>query len=208
MQLDPQLLEILACPQCHAALRVDEPAQELVCTSDTCGLAYPSATTSPCCSSTRRASRPDERALMAAAIDETVLDDADKLSAGDPGGMLRAVATAGAQVREAALRIGEVDLSGVVADGRPRAVLVAGMGGSGISGDVLAAVAGRLPGPADRPPRLPAARLGGADGPGGLGLLLGPHRGDAGRHRRGAAPGTRPPGGAGPGHERGTLERS
>jgi uncharacterized protein YbaR (Trm112 family) len=41
MQLDPQLLEILACPQCHAPLRVDEAAQELVCTSDTCGLAYP-----------------------------------------------------------------------------------------------------------------------------------------------------------------------
>ena len=41
MQLDPRLLEILACPQCHAALRVDEEAQELVCTSPTCGLAYP-----------------------------------------------------------------------------------------------------------------------------------------------------------------------
>ncbi len=41
MQLDPRLLEILACPRCHAALRVDDPAQELVCTSATCGLAYP-----------------------------------------------------------------------------------------------------------------------------------------------------------------------
>jgi uncharacterized protein len=41
MQLDPQLLEILACPQCHAPLRVDDAAEELVCTSDTCGLAYP-----------------------------------------------------------------------------------------------------------------------------------------------------------------------
>jgi len=41
VQLDPQLLEILACPQCHAALRVDDAAQELVCTSGTCGLAYP-----------------------------------------------------------------------------------------------------------------------------------------------------------------------
>jgi uncharacterized protein YbaR (Trm112 family) len=41
VQLDPRLLEILACPQCHAALRVDEEAQELVCTSDACGLAYP-----------------------------------------------------------------------------------------------------------------------------------------------------------------------
>ena len=41
MQLDPQLLEILACPRCHSPLRVDDPAQELVCTSDACGLAYP-----------------------------------------------------------------------------------------------------------------------------------------------------------------------
>lgn len=83
---------------------------------------------------------------MGAAIDEAVLDDQDKLSAGDPGDMLRAVATAGAQVREAVLRTGEVDLSGVIADGRPRAMLVAGMGGSGISGDVLVAVGG-LAGP-------------------------------------------------------------
>jgi uncharacterized protein YbaR (Trm112 family) len=41
VQLDPQLLEILACPQCHSTLRVDEAANELVCTSATCGLAYP-----------------------------------------------------------------------------------------------------------------------------------------------------------------------
>jgi uncharacterized protein YbaR (Trm112 family) len=41
VQLDPQLLEILACPQCHSTLRVDQAANELVCTSATCGLAYP-----------------------------------------------------------------------------------------------------------------------------------------------------------------------
>ena len=41
MQLDPKLLEILACPKCHGELRADEAAQELVCTSVTCGLAYP-----------------------------------------------------------------------------------------------------------------------------------------------------------------------
>ena len=41
MQLDPKLLEILACPQCHSELRTDEAAQELVCTSSSCGLAYP-----------------------------------------------------------------------------------------------------------------------------------------------------------------------
>ena len=41
MPLDPKLLEILACPQCHASLRVDDDAQELVCTAPACGLAYP-----------------------------------------------------------------------------------------------------------------------------------------------------------------------
>jgi len=39
VNLEPWLLEILACPACHASLRVDEAAQELVCTG--CGLAYP-----------------------------------------------------------------------------------------------------------------------------------------------------------------------
>ncbi|MCL2551581.1 MAG: Trm112 family protein [Actinomycetia bacterium] len=39
--VEPSLLEILACPACHAPLREDEEASELVCTSDTCGLAYP-----------------------------------------------------------------------------------------------------------------------------------------------------------------------
>jgi len=41
VNLDPGLLKILACPQCHATLRVDDPAAELVCTSGECGLAYP-----------------------------------------------------------------------------------------------------------------------------------------------------------------------
>lgn len=41
MNLDPGLLEILVCPACHSELRVDEGAQELVCTSAACGLAYP-----------------------------------------------------------------------------------------------------------------------------------------------------------------------
>ena len=43
MNLDPDLLEILACPECHAPLRADDAARdgagELVCTG--CGLAYP-----------------------------------------------------------------------------------------------------------------------------------------------------------------------
>ena len=39
MNLDPALLEILACPNCRADLRVDESRDELACTS--CGYAYP-----------------------------------------------------------------------------------------------------------------------------------------------------------------------
>lgn len=35
------LLEVLACPQDHAPLRVDVEARELVCTGAACGLAFP-----------------------------------------------------------------------------------------------------------------------------------------------------------------------
>jgi hypothetical protein len=38
--VDLELLAILACPNCRASLRHDEPASELVCTGE-CGLAYP-----------------------------------------------------------------------------------------------------------------------------------------------------------------------
>lgn len=41
MNIDDWLLEILACPACHAPLRPDEKASELVCISESCGLAYP-----------------------------------------------------------------------------------------------------------------------------------------------------------------------
>jgi uncharacterized protein YbaR (Trm112 family) len=39
MRLDPELLELIVCPDCRGALAVDEDASELVCTA--CGLAYP-----------------------------------------------------------------------------------------------------------------------------------------------------------------------
>ncbi len=39
MDLDPALLEILACPSCHAGLRPDDAASMLDCTG--CGLRYP-----------------------------------------------------------------------------------------------------------------------------------------------------------------------
>jgi glucose/mannose-6-phosphate isomerase len=56
--------------------------------------------------------------------------------------MLRAVATSGAQVRESAALAADSGLEQLALDGRPRAVVVLGMGGSGIAGDVLAAVCG------------------------------------------------------------------
>ncbi len=70
------------------------------------------------------------------------LDDAGLIEAADPGGMLRQVASSAAQVRSAVQTCAETDLSPVAGPDRPRAVVVAGMGGSGIAGDVLAAVCG------------------------------------------------------------------
>ena len=73
---------------------------------------------------------------------EERLDDAALVEAADPAGMLRQVASAAAQVRAAAGLAGETDLSEIAAGGRPRAVVVTGMGGSGIAGDMLTAVCG------------------------------------------------------------------
>lgn len=39
VNIEPSLLEILACPDCRSPLRADEAASELVCTG--CKLAYP-----------------------------------------------------------------------------------------------------------------------------------------------------------------------
>jgi glucose/mannose-6-phosphate isomerase len=75
-------------------------------------------------------------------LDDSVLDDVDSLVRLDPGEMLRAVATGGAQVREALLAVDAAALAAVAADGRPRAVVVTGMGGSGVVADVVTAVAG------------------------------------------------------------------
>lgn len=41
VDLAPELLDILACPNCHGSLAVDHEADELVCTDPACGLAYP-----------------------------------------------------------------------------------------------------------------------------------------------------------------------
>lgn len=70
------------------------------------------------------------------------LDMPDVVEAADPGDMLRQVASAAAQVRTALRSCAEADLSGFGPDTRPRALVVAGMGGSGAAGDILGAICG------------------------------------------------------------------
>lgn len=74
--------------------------------------------------------------------DEALLDDVDALAENDPGGMLRFTASAGAQVREAATLAAEANLGVLADEGRPRAVVIAGIGTAGRTGAILATVAG------------------------------------------------------------------
>ncbi|MGC5287018.1 SIS domain-containing protein [Micromonospora sp. DT231] len=74
--------------------------------------------------------------------DEALLDNPEALAERDPGGMLRHTASAGAQVRESAALAAEANLAVLADDGRPRAVVIAGIGTAGRTGDVLATVAG------------------------------------------------------------------
>ncbi|HEY6747435.1 MAG TPA: SIS domain-containing protein [Mycobacteriales bacterium] len=62
---------------------------------------------------------------MSAPLDESLLDDETRLAEADRSGMLRAVATAGAQVRESLALAAEAELTAALAGVRPRAVLVA-----------------------------------------------------------------------------------
>jgi glucose/mannose-6-phosphate isomerase len=70
------------------------------------------------------------------------LDTPDVVEAADPSDMLRQVASAAAQVRTALRSCAETDLSSFTPDTRPRAIVVNGMGGSGLVGDVLEAITG------------------------------------------------------------------
>src|SRR5689334_25147024 len=74
--------------------------------------------------------------------DEALRSDEKAMLENDPGGMLRATASAGAQVRESAALAAEANLSVLADEGRPRAVVVAGIGTAGLTGDILATVAG------------------------------------------------------------------
>ena len=64
------------------------------------------------------------------------------IEAADPGDMLRQVASAAAQVRTALRSCAETDLSAFAPDARPRAIVVAGMGSSGLPGEILNAITG------------------------------------------------------------------
>jgi len=70
------------------------------------------------------------------------LDTPDVIEAADPGDMLRQVASSAAQVRTALRSCLETDLSAFTPDTRPRAIVVAGLGGSGLAGELLGAVTG------------------------------------------------------------------
>ena len=70
------------------------------------------------------------------------LDTPDVVEAADPGDMLRQVASAAAQVRTALRSCAETDLSAFTVEGRPRALVVAGLGASGLAGEMLNAMAG------------------------------------------------------------------
>ncbi|WP_285662927.1 SIS domain-containing protein [Actinorhabdospora filicis] len=75
-------------------------------------------------------------------VDEGRLETAEAIAAGDPGGALLAVAQAGPQMREAAALAAEANLASLADEGRPRAVVVAGVGTAGRTGDILSTVAG------------------------------------------------------------------
>lgn len=73
--------------------------------------------------------------------DDLLLDDIEAMLAADPGGMLLATASSGAQIRTGLRETDRGRIAELVAAGTPRAIVVTGMGGSGISGQIIAALA-------------------------------------------------------------------
>ena len=76
-------------------------------------------------------------------MDDLLLDDIDGMTAGDPANMLAAVASSGAQMREAITTTDRELLAKISKGDQPRNILIAGLGGSGVGGDVLRAVIGQ-----------------------------------------------------------------
>ena len=75
-------------------------------------------------------------------IDDLLLDDIAGMSALDASDMLPAVASSGAQMREAVTAINRSALAKVAKGEQPRNVVFAGLGGSGVGGQVMRAVLG------------------------------------------------------------------
>ncbi|MHB0928137.1 MAG: SIS domain-containing protein [Candidatus Nanopelagicales bacterium] len=73
--------------------------------------------------------------------DDLLLDDVTAMLAADPGGMLQATASSGSQIRTGIRQTDAATIAEIVAAGTPRAIIVTGMGGSGISGQIIAALA-------------------------------------------------------------------
>ena len=75
-------------------------------------------------------------------INDLLLDDIEGMTALDPSNMLTAVASSGAQMREAVATVDRALLEAIAKDEQPRNLVIAGLGGSGIGGQVLRAVLG------------------------------------------------------------------
>ncbi|MCK9878796.1 mannose-6-phosphate isomerase [Frankia sp. Ag45/Mut15] len=75
-------------------------------------------------------------------VDESALDDPTRLDSGGVAGLLPQVATAGPQVRHSAVLAAEAGFARLATDGRPRAILVVGVGGAALAADLIAALAG------------------------------------------------------------------
>ncbi len=75
-------------------------------------------------------------------IDESRLDDPEALQRLDSWGVLRALAGAGADVRRTRVLAAEAGVDRLADEGRPRAVLVASVGGAAAVGDVVELLAG------------------------------------------------------------------
>jgi uncharacterized protein YbaR (Trm112 family) len=149
--LDPQLLDILACPDTHHAPLTYDAGADADVHRVRPDLRGPRRHPGPAPRRGRHPAgrRPDGRPdgrhgrrQRPPDADESLLDDEKAMLANDPGGMLRATASAGAQVRESAALAAEADLSVLADEGRPRAVVVAGIGTAGLTGNILATVAG------------------------------------------------------------------
>ena len=195
MDLDPLLLEILACPCDHHGR--SSPTQAALRAAPGAARRSRSATASRSCSSTTRRPGPPASAAarrrpgMSLPLDEALLDDAERLAAADRGATLLALAGAGAQVRDGGDRSRRRPGSPA---GRRRTDARAlssssALGGSAVVGDLLTALAGPSS-PGARPGRAleDAARLGRPGRPRRRRVAVRAGRGPARRRRRGRPP--------------------